>query len=144
MRDSSRESKGRTDPAYCRRDTEEQKKAYSSGGSSDYSQNGARGWEREASGELLQDRLEDLDQEFDLIYIDQLDDDRPELDSVTSNLLDTLQHLLVVSRRKLTSLSEHPRRNRDNSLRYQVLIDKEVLNIKRLEAGINKLLEDNR
>ena len=91
----SRESKGRKDPAYSRRDTEAQRKSSSSGGSSDYSQSSARGLELEASGELPKDQPGDTDQEFELICINQepgLDEeDRPTLDPVTADLLDTLQ-----------------------------------------------------
>ena len=43
----------------------------------------------------------------------------------------------------MARLSEDPRREPDGTLRDQALIDKEVQNIRCLEAGIKKLLEDN-
>ena len=57
----SKESQGRRDPTYSRRNTEAQRKSSSSVGPSDYSQIKTRGQEREVSGELPKDQPEDTD-----------------------------------------------------------------------------------
>ena len=101
------------------------------------------------SGELPKDQPEDTDQEFEVIFDGtqeprQSEEKRPILDPSTADLLDMLQRFLAASKRELTRHSEALRRDPDNKLHHQALIDRELKSIKSLEDGIKKLLGGHR
>ena len=74
----------------------------------------------------------------------QNEENRPILDHATADLLDTLQRFLATSKRELTRHTEALRREPDNKLQHQALIDREIKSINSLEGGIKKLLGGHR
>ena len=74
----------------------------------------------------------------------QSEEKRPILDPLTADLLDTLQQFLAASKRVLTRHTEALRRDPDNKLHHQALIDRELKSINSLEGSIKKLLGGHR